>query len=675
MRGINQIVWCVGHDLITGEAAIALSRLTGCRSAVIHHMSYADYYAYKSSRSSAAEPKRNAQRRIFNAADVALAVGPLLQSRLGEMIQTSATNVPVLIPGLADVPRSPERTASVNAIVLGRMDNTNERIKQGRLALSAFGSAIRTARGLKQKPEALLNSPRITLLGFDEHSEQELQRLAFKRAGGVFSLRMLPFSNREIAMRELAASNLALVTSWHEGFGLTAWEAISAGVPLVIGRNTGVYQLLNSEMSGTQDAFVQGVDVRASLDRRNGGYFRRSDETRVATAILTLAQDIGGALERARTLRALLNKYTWARTAGQLGHALNLDRYLRKLIEIGIVMVGEDSSSALPDRPFLDTVYESAEAATLLLSQARLSYGKGDYANVCAMSIRAADAFARCRRPTDAVAALVEAISALRPGRHGKQLRKIFLRVFQICEQNKVSRAIRWLFLDRLSLVLFDYARFSKAAEVAAASEQLLKTVVPDFDNPQRFAFDTSNSYRRRAIVKGSDGKLGDGSHLQREIDELLERAEQFRLDGHFNSFATNLDVASKLTAEVMGNVELAHEYSLRTLEYRQYIDHWWVLQEHLWREAEYYKIRGDASKKLQMVIEALKINQRAPVLLEPDARKPHEVRGDLREMLRRLEVDPLDLADHGVKIVQVLGSPLRISDQTIDAIVRVARN
>ena len=69
---------------------------------------------------------------------------------------------------------------------------------------------------------------------------------------------------------------------------------------------------------------------------------------------------------------------------------------------------------------------------------ARLLYAKGNYAEVCATSIRAADAFQRCGLHTDAVAALVEAISALRPGRRGTELRQIIMRVRRICEQQSI---------------------------------------------------------------------------------------------------------------------------------------------------------------------------------------------------------------------------------------------
>jgi hypothetical protein len=153
-------------------------------------------------------------------------------------------------------------------------------------------------------------------------------------------------------------------------------------------------------------------------------------------------------------------------------------------------------------------------------------------------------------------------------------------------------------------------------------------------------------------------------------LDELTEGATQFSTARQYNSFATNLDVASKLAVELLGDEELAHAHSMQALDRRAEIDHWWVLQEHLWREAEYYKKRGQMSLAVERVVEALKIQERSPVLLEPVAGKPDLTRGDLRKMIARLGIDILELSERGAKINQLKGTPLRLSDQAVDRIV-----
>ena len=70
-------IW-LGHDRITGEAAVLAAKLGGGRSAVIHHMSYVDYEPYAENTQSA-QIKIRAQTTLLQSADLVFAVGPLLR--------------------------------------------------------------------------------------------------------------------------------------------------------------------------------------------------------------------------------------------------------------------------------------------------------------------------------------------------------------------------------------------------------------------------------------------------------------------------------------------------------------------------------------------------------------------------------------------------------------------
>ena len=59
----DKTVW-LGHDRITGGAAIAAAQIGGGRSAVIHHMSYAHYESYAED-SQSAERKTQEQASLF----------------------------------------------------------------------------------------------------------------------------------------------------------------------------------------------------------------------------------------------------------------------------------------------------------------------------------------------------------------------------------------------------------------------------------------------------------------------------------------------------------------------------------------------------------------------------------------------------------------------------------
>jgi glycosyltransferase involved in cell wall biosynthesis len=665
------VLWWVGHDVITGEAAIALSQRAGGQCAVINHMSYIDYAGYRHGASRAAVAKRDRQRRLFGAANRRLAVGPLLQQRLAELVGIAADDVIELIPGLAEITTPGVRSQGLNAIVFGRLDPANDRIKQGRLAVSAFASAVAHAR-TRRAPASLLETPRITVVGISEAQEPGLKRLASSKAGAVVNLIALPFlEDRDRLLRELRQANLALTLSWHEGFGLTAWEAIAAQVPLVVGRNSGVYRLLDTVLPGGAAGFVEAVTVRGAESAQRGGHFRPEDEGEVRNAILKIAGDLTRAQERSQLLRALLWQYTWARTAEQLAHALELQSYTKRLVTFALPHPTDEGGGIhLPSYRGLS--YESGVIASALLSESRLAYRTTDYEAAYSNSVRAADLFERYGFFTDAVVALIEAMSALRPARQSKRLREVILRIERLCAQNRIGTRARWLFLDRLALVLFDYARFSRAAQVIAASEELFRDV-SSAENPQQLAFDSANSLRRRALIKGSARTLGDRRRVRYVLEQLAEQSQQFSRDRQFGSFVTNLDVASKLAADVLGEGELAHNYSQQALERRGDIDHWWALQEHLWREAEHYSAGGDEALKLEAMVEALKIHERWPVVLEPVAGESGYERGNLGAMVDRLGVDRLTLAERGVTLNALTVAPLRLSDRTIDRIVKAA--
>ncbi|MBK7236166.1 MAG: hypothetical protein IPI02_11265 [Sterolibacteriaceae bacterium] len=112
-------VW-LGHDRFTGEPAIEAARATGGRSALIHHMSYAAYESYAES-SRAAHDKEQTQRTLFEQADIALAVGPLLRNALGDLLGARKP-VCMLIPGLAEI-EVREAPHTFTAFLSGRLSD------------------------------------------------------------------------------------------------------------------------------------------------------------------------------------------------------------------------------------------------------------------------------------------------------------------------------------------------------------------------------------------------------------------------------------------------------------------------------------------------------------------------------------------------------------------------
>ena len=96
--------------------------------------------------------------------------------------------------------------------------------------------------------------------------EQALKGLMRKEAVRQIPVNATVYTDdRQKLFDALADNEVALMLSWHEGFGLVGWEAIAAGVPLVVSKRTGLYKLLSSSDDPVGEACVIGVDVRGPM--------------------------------------------------------------------------------------------------------------------------------------------------------------------------------------------------------------------------------------------------------------------------------------------------------------------------------------------------------------------------------------------------------------------------
>jgi glycosyltransferase involved in cell wall biosynthesis len=323
----DQTVW-LGHDRMTGEAAVGAAEIAGGRSAVIHHMSYDHYESYAED-SQSALVKTQGQTILFQKADLVLAVGPLLRDAVDDRLGGSKP-VRMLIPGLAEIdPQDGPKTFV--AFLSGRLSDDAARIKQGHLGIAAFATAQREARE-NGMPDALRNQPKLLLRGVDfegqltrsslsaqQDPEAELKQFAEGYAQAVVNLHALPYTyDRQELYLELSGASVALMPSWHEGFGLVAWEAIAAGVPLIVTRNSGVYKLLEEKYPGAGTGCVYPLEIRGAM---TPPFFHEEDLKATIARLKEIANNPGKARQQASILRNMLGENTWAACAEQAAHA------------------------------------------------------------------------------------------------------------------------------------------------------------------------------------------------------------------------------------------------------------------------------------------------------------------------------------------------------------------
>ncbi len=327
----DKTIW-LGHDRISGEAAVEARKAVGRRSALIHHMSYDHYEAFAENAQSA-NKKRSQQKSLFDKADILMAVGPLLRDALEDMIDQDV-NINMIIPGLADIEPRQKTPNTFSMFVSGRLSDDALKVKQGQLAIAAFAKSYNQAKQDEQ-PETLLKRPKLLLRGVDfeseeaqnlhfTSSEESLKTFAAEYAGGaVINLQALPYiTDRTQLFNDLKIASVAAMPSWHEGFGLVAWEAIAAGVPLILSKDSGVYELIKEKHPGFEEGHVWVVDISGQIGEP---YFSIADLDTVSLAIRKIAIDPKTSREKAIRLREELAVYTWAACAKQVARFFDWD--------------------------------------------------------------------------------------------------------------------------------------------------------------------------------------------------------------------------------------------------------------------------------------------------------------------------------------------------------------
>jgi hypothetical protein len=293
----------VGHDLITGDAALRCAERQGGEAVVIHHMRYLRYQNFGGGRGDDATLNHERQIELFSQVKLAFGVG----IRLAESAkQLGATRSEILIPGFPDLKGDFARDhRDLCMIAAGRFDSKSEPLKRIMPVAAGFGRAVRDSRRFIPT----LHAPTLTVLGADAGRQVELEAVARKEAGSPVNIVPSKFNpNPAAVVQHLRSSNLAILPSRHEGFGLIGWEAIGTATPLILGANTGLATQLTETLDVGLDGLVHMIDFTGADE----------DIDAIALAIKQVSLDLPRALRKATVLRDQLKSElgcSWIDTA------------------------------------------------------------------------------------------------------------------------------------------------------------------------------------------------------------------------------------------------------------------------------------------------------------------------------------------------------------------------
>jgi glycosyltransferase involved in cell wall biosynthesis len=307
-------VYVIGHDVHTGPRAIEVSKHLNVPVAVFHHM---DYKAYKPFQGKNDKEQLDHQRNILKEANIVFAIGPKLENSAKDKIRgrEEAVRVIKVQPGLAEI-KPVEMPFGFSAITFGRVNRENTLLKQTNLAVASFGRAA----GNEAKP--LGEAPGIVVIGLSEEEldteYQSLKSLVEEYAVRAVSIYGWSYNkNRESLFEELKGHSVCMMLSIHEGFGLVGLEAISAGVPLILSKNTGLYEAITQRPpDGLGITYPYPVDVSGSFNDKT---LPSKDIEEVVKHLYAIANNKDEAKRKAIELREkLYESWTWENSARQV---------------------------------------------------------------------------------------------------------------------------------------------------------------------------------------------------------------------------------------------------------------------------------------------------------------------------------------------------------------------
>lgn len=367
--------WWIGHDVHTGWIA------NGCRrglelSCVLNHMDYLSYKPYE--RDSQAIQKSDRQRDIFQKADLIAAVGPKLYRTVRDLAPNTR-KIP-LVPGYEafDAARTPER---FSLMISGRLSEKTDPVKQHRAAVLAFAECV--------KDRSLGVDPVLTIVGADPESFETMTQMASERAHGACNLVNAGKISSDIRYAEvLGRQSAVVVPSIYEGFSLVGWEALSAGVPIILSKNTGLAEFVTNEH--LPSFAVELVDVKGHLlTTEEIAQPNEIDVSNLKAAYSRMYTEREarkkGALEARSALRA---RYRWSDSAAAFVHELTATQAAKYYsVELGLHRDSDGvAAAALSSK--LSVVRELSQAlkrvarSPLVLEEDRQQLAKADLERV-----------------------------------------------------------------------------------------------------------------------------------------------------------------------------------------------------------------------------------------------------------------------------------------------------
>ncbi|CAH3181780.1 unnamed protein product, partial [Porites lobata] len=242
----------IGHGAKLGRQAQIIRKSHCCKWVQVVHTEPEELAMHKNYPSAIAkgEEKNRAEVDLCQIADLVVAVGPKLKEAIACKLRSSHRDIFQLIPGsfaeLSDIEHGAEDGVNFRVLTFGRGDLED-------FSLKGYDIAAQSIVELKDSSYSLV------FVGASDGRQDDVAEILLQTGISKNQLIVRSFVKDKQRLRELFCEvDLAIMPSRTEGFGLTALEAMSAGLPILVSGNSGFGKALRGLPMG--ESFVIDSD-------------------------------------------------------------------------------------------------------------------------------------------------------------------------------------------------------------------------------------------------------------------------------------------------------------------------------------------------------------------------------------------------------------------------------
>ena len=238
----------VGHGVKLGRQVQFIkdsAHFSNCKWVQMVHTAPEDLSRYKdySEPISKGEKKHQVEVDLCKMADLVVPVGLRLEDFYSSYLRRCKENQDIftLTPGLferefGDLKQAPNETGELKVLLCGRGDDEDFQLKGYNIAVEAFSDPR-----LKRKPYHLI------FVGAPDGKQDMVREKLLQCGMAEEQLTVRKFLQSREGMKDLFCEvDLAIMPSKSEGFGLVALEALSAGLPILVGSKSGFARALEN---------------------------------------------------------------------------------------------------------------------------------------------------------------------------------------------------------------------------------------------------------------------------------------------------------------------------------------------------------------------------------------------------------------------------------------------